>query len=155
MYQPKEDHRQYMNLLGDDVTLFPDSELRSESRRKRFLEQVKNASHHLREIYFSQQASEHLKCSSDSGRGLKHLANKAYRLLEQHWNCQCPRRKAEPSMSRKAMLGLTSHQQLDSKSSLSDILKQSHIGATFEILLPTCEGCIEWKVTNIDVQQPG
>ncbi|KAJ3549806.1 hypothetical protein NM208_g304 [Fusarium decemcellulare] len=144
---------QYLELFGRRVSLFNSKEKNSSEKRAKFLEKVQCAQRHLLEVYCPNSLrteSGPIDLHQHPSGGIKDLAEKVYVLLEQHWRCQCSQRNPK---QREVRLNLTSHCKLALSLPSSRVSTSTYRPTKFEVLLPVCKDCVEWKVTNIEVKQ--
>jgi hypothetical protein len=148
--QTSELRKQYLNLIGRDVSLFHKRETNNHEKRAKFLKRVKECRQHLLEVYYrdlSGQEEEQFNLSQHPSHGFKESANRVYSLLESHWKCQCAQRA-----TRDARLSLIRHRQLAPQLTSQEVTAQGYIPAKFEVLLPVCNDRVEWKVTNVEAK---
>jgi hypothetical protein len=146
--QTSERRKRYLKIIGRDISLFHENEIKSHEKRRKFLERVKEANQHLSKVYLndrSEQDAEECNLSQHPSNSMKELANRVYDLLEQHWKCRCPQRAP-----REVRLSLIRHRQLAPKLPSQYFTMQDCIPAKFEVLLPVRKDSVGWKVTNIE-----
>lgn len=155
--QSSEEHGQYLNLVGRNVSLFLKSEIKLKKERQKFTTVLRAARNHLLGVYFRHTSTaddDKFSLSHHPSRGIKELANCLYGLLERHWKCPCPQHHSGASLAvgREARLSLIRHRQLAPKVAVMEATAQSYRPANFEILLPVTKNGVQWKVVNVEVR---
>ncbi|KAF1829667.1 hypothetical protein BDW02DRAFT_602366 [Decorospora gaudefroyi] len=154
-HQSTEKRQRYLSILGDNISLFRSVERRDPSKRETFLKRLRMAATHLLQVYCNQEYNvdtEQYSLSHHPSRGIKPFADRVYKVLDQHWRCNCPQRGACPTGTREARLSLIRHRHFAPKTASDIEIGRRHTPAKFEILLPVCKQSVEWKITNIEVK---
>jgi hypothetical protein len=125
-------------------------------KREKFLKRVKIAAKHLLDVYYPKKYhpdSENLSLSQHPSHGIKPFADRVYKTVEQHWQCDCPKRIETRVGKREARLSLVRHRRFGPKTvSRSESGRGRAPSVKFELLFPLCEHSSYWKITTVEAK---